>query len=727
LPAQTYSSFTGQVAIVTGELVRGTSVVVVDLKNENAGVAVDKNWNSSSSPPTQLYRHPDWTTAKIGSVFGLTLDDQGNVYVTASTSYLSDVLPGNGGEVYRIDGTNGTVSKFAVLPNKGPALGNIEFSCKYQSFYVTNFADGRIYQMVVDNTTNPPTGKVVSTFAHSTGAILTGFTSKNGDPEPGRDYSKFIPKNPTGTSPNWGRPWGVKVYADVLYYSVWRQDFGQHIGNDNYPNEIWSVKLAPGGGFVAGSKHLEIKLPTLLSTNPTVQSKPYSNPVSSISFSPAGDMLLAERSMNGDQNSPIAGHESRALEYMWSSSLSSWVLPAPNKLGIGAPHPHNNPSGNRIEGDRPSSAGGGVYDLMGSRYWFTGDALHYMGVGPNAGGFPYPPDVGPPQTDYIYGIQGLPISGGTIHNSLLIDLTDNTASTGNKNEMGDIEIPCPQCGPASTPTPTPTATPAGDCCDKLSAMPYQQPNLQLDYRTFTITNLKAPVSPICYVDISFSPAPNPIWQGGDLYLDGVYQAPGTKFGSPYIRIPNKPLSTSTISAVNTVKFNLGVDFTINWSGSVTFVVHHCDGTTCTLTYGPWIALLPPKVPGPQVFDAAVTQEGKLYNFNLHLKNRERKRQIKWIGFRVEDENGQLFATTPPPPTAREADRVGANVENGGLGKTSILYSFGQPLQSGQSADGFNLVVARDAKETGAPVLAWTIYDADGNAIETGTIGAAPRK
>lgn len=281
--------------------------------------------------------------------------------------------------------------------------------------------------------------------------------------------------------------------------------------------------------------------------------------------------------------------------------------------------------------------------------------------------------------------------------------------------------------PKATASPTPTATPSVDCCDKITAVPYPQNNLQLDYRTFTITNLHAPVSPICYVDISMNPVPNPIWQGGDLYLDGVYQAPGSKFGSPYTRIPNRPLNTSTISAVNTVKFNLGVDYTIGWSGTVTFVIHHCDGSSCTLTYGPWVASPPPSVPGGQVFDTSVFQEGKLFRYDLRLKARDWKTPARWISFRLEDGKGQIFAASNgAPPAGRDASPIEATIGEGGLGKGSVLYNFAPPLKAGPYGP-FSLVVTPGAKEGVAPTIFWTVYDADGNAFETGTVPGPSRK
>lgn len=431
------SNFGGQIAIVTGQLVGASSVVVVDLKNENAEVPVDTNWTSGSNPSTQIRTDPRWALTSIGDVFGVTLDDLGNVYVTATTSYYtkSPVTTANPGRIYRIDGTTGVVNTFITLPNEGPALGNIHYSCRHKSFYVSNFADGRISQVVNGTST---TGSVRSTFDHQTGTIESGFFKVR---EQNTDYAQFSEKNPQGTTKG-GRVWGLAVYRDRLYYGVWRQDTGQHTGSNNKPNEVWSIGLSAGGTFT-GTATREITLPPNIETNPWPTANPtntYSNPVASISFSPTGDMLLAERSMSGDRNNDaqlFARHASRLLEYSRPNPTSGWTIltvAAANKFGIGAPHP---PSSNILSG-RPSAAGGADYDLAGGRVWATGDALHLQG-------FPYSPDVGPSQSDYIYGIQGFPMSGGTIHNSLLISLTPITTDPDNKNQMGDVEIPCPAC------------------------------------------------------------------------------------------------------------------------------------------------------------------------------------------------------------------------------------------------------------------------------------------
>jgi dihydrodipicolinate synthase/N-acetylneuraminate lyase len=135
------------------------------------------------SNDVEMYHHPSWHVDSIGNVFGITLDRNGNVFVTASSNYSSfyfnesSILRygeiGGGAEdvqaagtIYKIDGISGQASVFTVLPqqqssftqvpcefgnnifrNTGPGLGNITFSPLNKQFYATNFEDGRIYRL----------------------------------------------------------------------------------------------------------------------------------------------------------------------------------------------------------------------------------------------------------------------------------------------------------------------------------------------------------------------------------------------------------------------------------------------------------------------------------------------------------------------------------------------------------------------------------------------------
>ncbi len=123
-------------------------------------------------------------------------------------------------------------------------------------------------------------------------------------------------------------------------------------------------------------------------------------------------------------------------------------------------------------------------------------------------------------------------------------------------------------------------------CDSMSVKPFPYPNLDLSGRTFTVYNMKSPASPICSVKISVVPPPSgPGVNGGGLYVDGVAKSwPwGTSVGYSQV------LPVHGLPANNTVQFNLGIDYTIGWVGTVSVTTYHCDGDSCTSVYGPWKA------------------------------------------------------------------------------------------------------------------------------------------
>jgi len=387
----TYASvFTGQVPIATCFALNGPDPVLVveDLKNQATAPL-----NTNYAPPSYHGPSSSWTRDKLGDIFGLTLDDSGSIYVTATTAYGNDIYPtgGNAMDIYKIDGGTGAITLFKTLPQSpatfpGAGLGNIAYDCTHKNFYVSDIDDGLIYRLDLSSNT-------LSTWDH-------GLHLPTANPP-----SAAIPDVPTAAfTPLGRRVWGLQEHNNRLYYAVWWEDEGQP--NPTHANEIWSIALSSSGDFVLGTDQLEISMPPFDTQN-------YSNPVSDISFGPAGTMLLTERSMFGD-SLPNA-HKSRALEYMLSGTI--WI-PTSHIFDVGSPNVATT-----------SSAGGVDYDFgAGGRVWVTGDALHYPSL--------YP--------DYIYGLQGLPASGGSITNSILIDLNGITTSD-NKTQIGDVEVPCPDC------------------------------------------------------------------------------------------------------------------------------------------------------------------------------------------------------------------------------------------------------------------------------------------
>lgn len=399
----------------------GFVVGIVDVRNPAANGAVKGlNWCPD------MYHNDNsvankWTAANLGQVYGVTLDDAANpnIYVTATTiyGYVTFKPGGTGGEVYKLDGTNGNISLFggASLPNTGEGLGNICYDRGYNNgpkqFFVSNFADGRIYRLSLN-------GTVLSTFDHATGTI-----TNNGNPEP---------NDAVGFAPLGERVWGVQVYKGRLYYSIWARDQGRQTPPPGKDNEIWSIALDASGNFT-GSPQIEI------SYTPVNSNLNFSNPVSDIAFSPSGTMFLAEHSQLSD-TTPNA-HLSRVLEYQFNGAV--WV-PTGRNFSVGN------------YANNTNSAGGIDVDCQGD-VWGTGDALVYDTL--------KRPTVLPPDPNglYVYGLQQTPAAGNTSGSTIAdfnlptyvglssyyVDLNGNPNTPTDKRGIGSLEIYKKTCGQQS--------------------------------------------------------------------------------------------------------------------------------------------------------------------------------------------------------------------------------------------------------------------------------------
>jgi hypothetical protein len=379
-------TFGGDILVGTREVEAGTNacVTIFDITQPYPG-------NGVNFAAVLRYHGPgdSWNVTNLGSVFGLTMDKYGNIFVCATSCYSADFVgPGGDGAVYRIANGTGAINTFITLPNSsGVGLGNISYDCDHDQFFVTDHEDGKIYR-IKTATTNAPTAAIQESF----------------DP--------MLPDNgATGFAPLGERLWGVQWHAGRVYYAVWSQNCNETSGP---PNSIRSVGLL-GAAFDPPTDQLEIVLPAHVLN--------YSHPVSDITFSPKGSMLLAERSMSGP-SSPAA-HESRMLEYVCSPAVGGWLLPNLNAyvLGVSATCCCSG-----IAGNGTNSAGGVDCDFDPfspatpfGRVWGTSDAINGSLT--------------------VYGIQGLPPGGGTPAVSAWVDF-DGSVASSEKTEMGDVEVPC---------------------------------------------------------------------------------------------------------------------------------------------------------------------------------------------------------------------------------------------------------------------------------------------
>jgi hypothetical protein len=356
--------------------------------------------------PTNIYTHPEWVRSSMGQVFGVALDDVGNIFAAHTAIYISDnigSIGGQPGQIYKIDSVTGAPTVFATLPNNSdpviaaahginesyPGLGNLCFDVGKQAVYVSNFEDGRIYRI-------DASGTCLSTWDHATG-VVSDCSPEAGDGE--------------GAARLGERVWAVQTFNGRVYYSVWFED---STTGSPASNEIWSVAYDGAGEFIAGTEQLEISVP--------VYANDYSNPVSDIAFGPAGQMMIAERTMQTDLTSGrfnTAPHQSRALEYICEAQQGGVWLPSANAFSVGGGASNS-----------ADSAGGCDYSYAAApddRVWVTSDAmiLGTQGVGPN-----------------VYGIQGLPQAGGNVASSILIDM-DAEILFQDKSGLGSVEVSCP--------------------------------------------------------------------------------------------------------------------------------------------------------------------------------------------------------------------------------------------------------------------------------------------
>jgi hypothetical protein len=341
-------------------------------------------WN----PP--VYEHADWTRAKLGAVFGVTLDPAGNIYVAHTGVFAADVVGavggGGAGAIYKLATATGTPSLFCTLPNTdpcapgttcAPGLGNLTYSCAHDVIYCTNIEDGRIYRISM-------AGVALEAYDFGDQAI---------------EAATADPNDSVGPAPLGRRTWGVGVSGDRLYFAVWNEDQAfPSAGN----NEIWSIPLTAGTGAFAGA------IPTLEVSIPDYQTAAWSNPVADIAFDANCCMYLAERSQQGPGNPGY--HVSRLLKYCPDAATGGYSLSS-DYFETG------------VFGIENSAAGGVGIDLSpGGLVYATSDALAFA-----------------PQI--VYGIIGLPQTGGVNANGLLIDMNGDV-SQQDKSLVGSVEVAC---------------------------------------------------------------------------------------------------------------------------------------------------------------------------------------------------------------------------------------------------------------------------------------------
>jgi hypothetical protein len=423
------SEFAGYMVATVGKSNASTAlyneVAYVFKTTFNAIAPFGDDWNKSTLGVNQVQTiHPSmWIVAKIGNVFGIALDDNKGVFLSAtdvfgwdgsgSAGYSQIYGPAGASGIYYtdLDNPNTTINLVSTLsinnantvgtnkiPNsnlagpigRGNSIGNIAYDKVNSQLFATNLEDGRIYRI------NPTTGIVKSIF----------------DP-----FMLDVPAD--GRAPLGEQLWGIGVFTNSGITSVYFARSTVAGGK-----QIWSIPLNSAGEFAAtevGSTKLfndtalSSKQENILVLGGGVPGQ--QNKVTDIAFSKTGRMLVAERGYDG--------HRSQIFEFVKSGLL--WI--AGNKFYVGDVvndgfHPDGqNATGGVDYGNREIANKNFKCDDI---VWATGNLMK--------------PINNPP---YIYGIQGMSSSGNsaTLSINSTNDLYLDPINTLNeKGGLGDVEI-----------------------------------------------------------------------------------------------------------------------------------------------------------------------------------------------------------------------------------------------------------------------------------------------
>ncbi len=197
-----------------------------------------------------IYKHPKWTNEKIGNTTKAVYDDEGNMYVAASSLYVSGSKLdcwrygeiGGGaddleaaGTIYKLNAYTGEPEVLYRVPQQqfanvpiifitfsamrltGPGVSDISYNSKHQQILAANNEDGKIYQLSKD-------GNLIDTF------------------DPGT-----LDDGSVGFTPKEERITAIASKGNLIYYAIW--------GNNS--SYIASVKIKQNQTIQTNSAKVE--------------------------------------------------------------------------------------------------------------------------------------------------------------------------------------------------------------------------------------------------------------------------------------------------------------------------------------------------------------------------------------------------------------------------------------------------------------------------------------
>jgi hypothetical protein len=418
----------------------------------------------------------------VGQVFGAAVDDEQvpNIYLTATSAFgLRIVVPardgsgapervrtgqrgatwmkgqfgidrgGGPGSIWKVDGRTGDVRLFANVmldgaPNTAAGLGNVAYDAARKQLFVSDLGSGMIHRLDMS-------GKNLGRYDHGvTGrrAAKQREVSFNRSARIDITSSRFDSENPD----TWGlaqperRVWGLTVYRDRLYYSVWDGP------------QIWSIGIRPDGNF-GGDPRWELD----------VENNPSALPVSDMIFSNNGAMILAQRggfASSYDYSAFTRSLGARVLQYVLEvpddpKTPSRWIA-KPREYAVGFPADYRNTNGGVALGYGYGRDGRIDANSCESSIWITGENLR------NDPGLRDRLEPGGPLV--VHGIQGGDSNAVRDANaapwaSYFIDYDDKFEDPRASGHIGVVRVYTTPCAPAADVRPitavVPIATPIG--------------------------------------------------------------------------------------------------------------------------------------------------------------------------------------------------------------------------------------------------------------------------
>ena len=341
--------------------------------NENAPLG--SNWSTTFYTPNAAI-YSQWSD--IGSVFGIAIDNEKNIYLSASPIMYYTATSGAAGYggIYKVDKDDWSISNFIStgtgindIPNTGSGIGNVCYDKFNNQLLITNLEDGKIYRYDMN-------GVLQSSFdPFSIDDNSDGFAG----------YNEGI--------------WGINVFEDQSSVKV----YFSRIVDNNTPS-IWYIELDDNGEF-SGTEVFCFDV-----TGGLV------NVVSDLTFDSQMNMYIAERGQSGfTLGSGYNAHNSRGIKYKYENN--NWTLD--EVLYVGAYGYGANTSGGVAISDNNNV---NAEENCEGYAWYSGDALTGC--------------------CNIYGATAIPANvGNTINNSVFVDVQDIGSAIGlSKGAFGDIEI-----------------------------------------------------------------------------------------------------------------------------------------------------------------------------------------------------------------------------------------------------------------------------------------------